>query len=240
MVLCLDDHISDNEGNYFSDENDQDIDSESNEETDDSFVQDSNVDEVEDEVDENENDEEGNDDWSDECPELIPIGFQGNAGPTFEKLRTPLDYFNKLFTDDLSDMLLQETIRYARIKKPDFTLNAVELQAFLGVTMIMSMIKVPFIEDYWSHDDVFGQKQVKSVFVRKRYREILSKIHLIDTNSPTCNRNSPEYDRLHNTRPMINILKRNFRDCFSLGCELSFDEFMIKFKGLLLVFSIFI
>jgi hypothetical protein len=135
MVFCLDDHISDNEENYFSDENNQDIDSEINEDTDDSFVQDSNVDEVEDEVDENENDEnendeEGNDDWSDECHELILIGFQGNAGPTFEKLRTPLDYFNKLYTEDLSDMLLQETIRYARIKKPDFTLNAVELQAF--------------------------------------------------------------------------------------------------------------
>ena len=111
MVLCLDDHISDNEENYFSDENDQDIASESNEDTDDSFVQDSNVDEEEGEVEENENDEEGNDDWSDECNELIPIRFQGNSGPTFEKLRTPLDYFNKLFTDHLSDMLIQESIR---------------------------------------------------------------------------------------------------------------------------------
>ena len=85
LVLCLDVHISDSEENYFSDENDQDIDSESNEDTDDSFVQDSNVDEVEDEVDENENDEEGIDDLSDEWPELIPIWFQGNAGQTFNE-----------------------------------------------------------------------------------------------------------------------------------------------------------
>lgn len=138
-----------------------------------------------------------------------------------------------MFTDDLFDLLLKETINYSRTQReqPDFDLNAVELNGFLGATMIMSMIRVPFIEDYWSQENVFGQIQIKNLFVRRRYREILSSIHLCDKTSPQANRDSDLYDRLHNIRPMIDILNRNFQASFNLGRELSFDEFMVKFKG---------
>lgn len=234
--LECDDDIEDDTSHYDDDDDDEedvynDRD-EGEDDDDDEDEEDDDDEEIDDDEEEDEEQvEEVNNSWSDACPELIPLEFEGVIGPTFERLRSPLDYFRKLFSEDLFDLLLRETIKYAQRTKPNFTLNIVELEGFLGVTMIMSMIRVPSIEDYWSHDDWFGQKQVKSVFVRRRYRQILSALHLVDKDSQTCIRSSPEYDRLHNTRPMINILKNNFRDSFSLGCRLSFDEFMIKFKG---------
>lgn len=230
-ILANVDEVGEEDANFSDNQEDNDV-SDNSEDSD----EDSEIDDEEDDVDEDNDDEDQQNDpnnniWSDECPELLPLAFEGDVGPTFDRLRTPLEYFKKFFTEDLFNLLLNETVRYARRNKPNFMLNATEIWGFLGVTMIMSMIHVPFIEDYWSHENWFGQKQVKDVFVRKRYREILSALHLIDKDSPTCNRNSPEYDRLHNIRPIIRILKHNFRENFSLGCELSFDEFMIKYKG---------
>ena len=153
-----------------TDDNDDD-DSEEDDENDDENVDDVDEEEYDDDDGDDDDDSEEEEDdveeemnWSEDSPELIPLPFEGPTGPTFEKLRSPLDYFRKLFTEDLLDRLRNETIKYAQRKNRDFTLNIVELEAFLGVTMTMSMIRVPFIEDYWSNDNSYGQKQVYQVF----------------------------------------------------------------------------
>lgn len=175
--------------------------------------------------------EDEDSDWSDECPELIPMDFTKKSGPMFDKLRNPINYFKKMFTQDLFDLIVKETNRYGDEKFAFQHIDQSELEGFLGATMLMSLIIVPQIEHYWSHDKLFGQPSIKSIFQCHRYQQILGSLHLIDNNSPRCDRSSSHFDKLHKVRDMLNILKSNFNTNYTPGCQLSVDEGMIKFKG---------
>jgi hypothetical protein len=102
----------------------------------------------------------------------------------------------------------------ANFCKTDF----VEIEGFLAATILMTIIVLPAIRDYWTHERMYGQKQIKSIFSRNRYRCLLSTIHLVDNETAATDRNSPDFDRLYRVRPMINILNDNFQALYTFGC----------------------
>ncbi|CAF4667738.1 unnamed protein product, partial [Didymodactylos carnosus] len=54
-------------------------------------------------------------------------------------------------------------------------------------------------------------------------------LHVVD-NSNQLDRNDPNYDRAHKVRPLLNIVKNNFRK-IEKEEKLSVDEQIIPFKG---------
>lgn len=172
--------------------------------------------------------------WTERCPGRQPKQFIPEKSElNFSKLRSPVDYFRKLFTTELMDLIVEQTNIYGSRKHGrDFKqISAQELEGFIGATFLMSLIQVPSIRDYWSSDSHFGQRQIKSIFHRDRYNAILNCLHLADNDSPSYDRNSPKYDRLHHIRPMVDILNRSFEENYNMGCFCSVDEAMVKFKG---------
>ncbi|CAI8058444.1 PiggyBac transposable element-derived protein 4, partial [Geodia barretti] len=99
--------------------------------------------------------------------EPAPLPF---AEPTGQQLpamssQTPADFFHLMFTDDLLDMIIEETNRYAQARietleeegqlgpRSRFNkwrpLTRSELWGFLAIILNMGIIHLPDIESYW-------------------------------------------------------------------------------------------
>ncbi|KOB65098.1 putative piggybac transposable element-derived, partial [Operophtera brumata] len=68
------------------------------------------------------------------------------------ELETPLQFFKYLFTDEMFQHITQETLRYATEKRPEKPMNLTEkeIEQFVGICLMMSIIQLPTTRDYWS------------------------------------------------------------------------------------------
>ena len=180
-----------------------------------------------------------------EEPEFIPFGGPKNRPESDSELC----FFSLLFTDDVLDCIVEQTNLYAdqenagKAKKdPDWfdsngepnSITVEELKAFLGVMIMMGLVKLPHIRDYWSEDEpFFFQPEIAKVFPRNRFLAIARYLHLNDnTNMPA--QNDPAH-KLFRVKPLVERLENNFMNCFKNYFPdsrfLSIDEAMIKYKG---------
>ena len=132
------------------------------------------VSEVEDESDENDesgSESEGDEavEWTDRLHNIHLEDFTSPVGITFEigNEARELDVFKKFFNDEILNVIVRETNRYARQtlagealdKWQDVTLQ--EIKAFLGVSVVMGVNILPSISDYWSSNQFLGNEGIQ-------------------------------------------------------------------------------
>lgn len=119
--------------------------------------------------------------WSDGDPTLRPPPFTGlkKVNANIPDNDTFLDYFSLFLTDDVVDLLVLETNRYAAdflLKNPDLkehsrfknwvvTSNA-EMKTFIGCVIAMGLLDQIDLQDYWSKDEVLSTPFFASVISR--------------------------------------------------------------------------
>lgn len=95
--------------------------------------------------------------------------------------------------------------------------NTVEMSAFLGLWLMMGLIKKPSIESYWNTaDGLFSSPGFGQTMSRNRFQLILQYLH--------CNNNqharpigSEDYDPAYKIRPILDILNKSFKESYNLG-----------------------
>ena len=97
--------------------------------------------------------------WKKEEPTSYTLPYSKTPGPTSPNV-TPLsttgDLFCRFFTDQVWDLVMVETNRYANsfVDNPsarawtDTTVE--ELKAFVGLLILMGIVRLPRLELYWS------------------------------------------------------------------------------------------
>ncbi len=163
--------------------------------------------------------------------------FTGSAvGPTVPIPDTPLDIFTLYYTPDIVNTIVEESNRYAKQtmsqeKWEKFVpLTADDIQAFMGLNILMGINDLPAIDDYWKKDSVYHYSPVADCISRGRYREISRYLHYVD-NTTLAPRNTPTYDRLGKVRPLLDYIQSRFSQVYNPSRELAVDEAMIKFQG---------
>lgn len=173
--------------------------------------------------------------WStNQQPKVIPE-FDGKGKPThqgYTRLSQPIEYFNRYFDSTIIKKIIDETNLYAEQKKDkNWTLlTQDELQAFLGILIMMGINKLPALDLYWSSDPFFNNQEISSIMSAKRFKKILSNLHIND-NQKAVPRDEPEFDKLSKVRPLITHLEKKFQEEYSNSSIQSIDEIMVKFKG---------
>ena len=89
--------------------------------------------------------------------------------------RKEIDFFQMLVTSEVIDLLVEETIRYAHqrisaTKKkcdPNFTTDAIEMMAFIGVMIWMGWKRLPQMRMYWSTDHVIGCPEISKHWTQR-------------------------------------------------------------------------
>ena len=105
-----------------------------------------------------------------------------------------------------------------------------ELNAYMGFMILMAIVHLPSIYDYWKKDEIYHYAPIASRISRDRFFKLHRYIHFCD-NSSLAPPGSPEYDKLGKIQPIIDMLSTAFYEVFSPQKNLSVDEAMIPFKG---------
>ena len=104
-----------------------------------------------------------------------------------------------------------------------------ELKAYFGFMILMGLMKMPSIYDYWQKDEVYHYAPVASRISRDRFFELHRYLHFVD-NSTVAAPDTPEYDRLGKVRPVVTMLSDQFAAVYSPMRDISIDEAMVPFK----------
>ena len=109
-------------------------------------------------------------------------------------------------------------------------LTAAELKAHMGFCMLMGIVRLPSIEDYWKKDTHYHYSPIASKISRDRFRDIRRYLHFCDnTTLPTPG--TPGSNRIGKVRPLVNMITERCSAAYKLGRDVAVDEAMIKFQG---------
>ena len=109
--------------------------------------------------------EESNDDWSKEPSDVTVQPFTMDVGPTFELSADPTQVFLHFFPPQLVDLIVLETNRYAALclsstantsgQVQAWETNPDEIKAYLGFHILMGLVHLPDLSDYWVLDECY-------------------------------------------------------------------------------------
>ena len=131
--------------------------------------------------------------------------------------------------------MVEETNRYASACLGDRSetwtaVTADELCAYMGFMILMGLVKLPSLRDYWKKDRVFHYPPIADLISRDRFLAIHRYLHF--TNNETLSTpGSHDYDKLGKIRPIITAISERFAAIYEPGKNISIDEAMIPFKG---------
>jgi len=129
--------------------------------------------------------------------------------------------------------MVTETNRYASSGLPrqqyarnwkDVTVS--DMKAFVGLLILMGILRLPRLEMYWSTDCEFLKTPgLSAVMGRCTFEQIWRFLHLAD------NRLDDKTDRLFKVRPLLDLVTAQFSAQYTLHQPVTIDEAMIPYKG---------
>ena len=105
-----------------------------------------------------------------------------------------------------------------------------EMKAYFGFIILMGIVRLPSLYDYWKKDHHYHYAPIASRISRDRFMDIRRYIHFVDNTSLELP-GSDGYDRLGKIRPVLEFLQEKFITLYNPHQECSIDEAMIPFKG---------
>ena len=149
---------------------------------------------------------------------------------------SPLGIFSLFFTSTLLNYIVEQSNKFAlecmgEEKFASWTkITVEELQAYMGFMILMGLIKLPSIFDYWKKDETYHYSPIASRITRDRFFELSRYLHFAN-NSTLAPPTSPDYNKLGKVQPVLDQLRHSFQSVYSPGKNISVDEAMIPFKG---------
>ena len=174
--------------------------------------------------------------WSARLKPVTILPFTEVVGPTFLVPDSIVDLLHHFLTDAFLDDVVRQSNLYAeQVMGPDRynewqKITVEELRAFLGFAILMGMVHLPAVEDYWKLDPFLHYAPIADRISRNRFREISRYLHFVD-NTTLPSRGQDGYNRLGKVRPIISHFEKVFLESYQPHCEQAVDEAMIPFQG---------
>jgi len=133
--------------------------------------------------------------------------------------------FDKVFPDELFELIMEESVLYARkCKNNTFQLTKNELLVYLGMNIVMTYIKYPNGRMYWSSKPGLRMDLIADAMTVNRFEEIKRYVHF------TSEEPDPD-DIFWRIRPVISIFHAVFHANGQETEHQAVDEMIIPFKG---------
>jgi hypothetical protein len=124
-----------------------------------------------------------NPEWSDNIGGMImtsTTGYNdyGNILNSELEGKEPVEIFEKLFDEDVSNHIVIETNRYSNQKNyHSCFVSKADIKQFIGILMLSGYNKLPRERLHWSLDEDVGVKLVSNVTSRNRFQEINQEVY---------------------------------------------------------------
>jgi len=167
--------------------------------------------------------------WRKRQPIHYDVAFKGEPfpPPPLEEY-TPLQYFKQFFDNALIDHLVEQTNLYSMQSTGNsIAVDHDEMEMYLGLLVMMSIIKLPQICMYWSKETTIPL--VADVMLVNHLEKIKQFFHCND-NTKNLPSTDKDYDKLFKVRSVIESLKEKCRQISQEECH-SVDEQIIPTKS---------
>ena len=173
--------------------------------------------------------------WSSTLTPVNIAPFVQLVGPTVPIPQSEVDVFGLFFTEEICAYIVEQTNMYAQEvlgeKYNEWEkVNIQELKAYFGFMILMGLVSLPAMDDYWRRDPLLHYSPIADRISRDRFRDIHRFLHFAD-NSVLLTRDNPSYDRLGKVRPILERLQERLTTVYQPHCENAIDEAMIPFQG---------
>lgn len=150
-----------------------------------------------------------------------------------------LQFFEKLFSNDIVDIIVVETNRFAdsyiREKPQSSTSKAWkavtsdELMVFFALVILQSIVKKPDMKLYWSNNPMLATPFFPQTMTCRRFHHIKQFLHFEDNDSydPQTHPNP----KLNKIWPIYTKLVTNFRSMCTPEQNITIDESLLLYKG---------
>lgn len=150
--------------------------------------------------------------------------------------KNPVDFFCLFITDEIFDLMVLETNRYAHqnIDNPNLEpkarlrqwkdTNPAEMKRFFGILLWMGLVRYPNLQNYWSRRDIYSNK-VCNVMSRNRFQILLSMWHFHD------NDDLEDTTKLRKISHFLDKLKLRFQAIVVPDKNICIDETLVPFRG---------
>ena len=140
---------------------------------------------------------------------------------------TPLNYFNIFWNPDLNEYIADQTNLYAMRKKcTAISTTQGEIEQFIGMQMLMSIVQLPKYEMYWANETRYAA--IADVMSRNKYKSLRRFLHFNDNSLLDDEENTK--NKLFKIQPIIDHVKNNCRK-IEPEIEQSIDEQIIPAKN---------
>ena len=143
--------------------------------------------------------------------------------------------FRLFFTMDILQYIVDQTNMYACICIGETAFESwekvtvEEFEAFMGFIILMGLVCLPSLSDYWKTDSLFRYKPIADRIPHARFFELQRYLHFADDRqlAPT---GTPGYKKLGKVEPVLMMIEERFQTLCNLNKEVSVDEAMVPFK----------
>ncbi|XP_046682067.1 piggyBac transposable element-derived protein 3-like [Homalodisca vitripennis] len=140
--------------------------------------------------------------------------------------RTPTEFFELFYDDQLIDLIVQELKNYAMFKgHHTFNVTSHEIRVFTGILLLSEYCSVARNRLYWDTGADTHHPGVAAAMSRTRFEEILRYFHVADNN------NLDVTDKYTKIRPLWKYLKEKWLEYFPRDANVSIDESMVRYFG---------
>lgn len=92
-----------------------------------------------------------------------------------------------------------------------------ELIALMGISTVMGVISLPYLDDYWSADPIWV------IMPHDYFCQLLCYVHFAD-NSTSPSHTDPNYDKLWKVCPLLDVLTKTCPKVYASHQQLSIDH----------------
>ncbi len=181
--------------------------------------------------------------WSSDFKPIPQFPFlsdpKGTLNIDVSSKSTPRDVFDKIFTEDIMDMIVSATNEYGRElyadpvslsrKSPKIIFrdtDAIEMCKFFGLSLLMAQCKFPTIRNAFSKHPLYFHPIFPATMSGRRYQILLRTF-----NCHTPFRENEKQDKLVKVNRLVTALIDCFNAAYTPSQNLSLDESLLLFRG---------
>lgn len=160
--------------------------------------------------------------------------FSANPGCTIPFAKDELAIFEHFFDRDLLEMIQMETAKYIRQCGSTSSCNVLppsceELQIFLAITILQSVVQKPELQMYWSRRASISTSFFNDVMSHKRFCQIKKYLHFSDNEVfDAANHPNPKLNKIW---PVYQYLENKFKTSYVPERDITVDESLLLYKG---------
>ena len=173
-------------------------------------------------------------------PNWLPeYNLRAGVSPNFpQNVRNAVDYFGLFYDDEVLDLIVEETNRYATQffeSHPEQRTNPYysawtpcdkgKIKAYFGLMIHMGLVQYPRLEYHWTKTPLYSCSLCPSIMTRRDFFLLHGFLHFADNHSANLD------DKIFKVRRLFELLSSRFRQYYVLHRELTIDERIVKFTG---------